>query len=410
MFLGLLTSLLLCGAAAAGSSPMPQAQQERVLVVPLFDDESPSLTPLYRQLEAEHVAVAATQERSGVDLPLTPELHRPGSLDDARSSFVEARRALMALQVSEAEASLQETRERLLRLERPTDHRELFAELLLARAELLLARGDDGEAERELRLLARLEPHRRSLNAGLYAPSLVSHYEAARHKNLEAQRGRLRLSRDSTAFAPSLLLDGVVVDTPFGETDTVVELPVDAGPHLVSLLAPGRVPKHLIVEVHAARELALTLETTLVRRGADEARQAALAHYRETPTDTEALQTLLSLVDADTALLLTSSGAKLWRPAAELAGLPAYDVDDPGVLARAVAVALLQDERATQADVENSASDEPWGGWAAAAAIGGVVLLGGASLVGALWLGSASETPVDPPPRPVVITGFGAGP
>lgn len=410
MCLGLLTSLLLSGAAATGSSPLLHgAQRERVLVVPLFDDEGPALGPLYQQLEAEHVAVASAQERSGVDLPLTPELHRSGSLDDARSSFVEARRALMALQVSEAEALLQQTRERLLRVERPTDHRELFADLLLTRAELLLARGDDGEAQRELRLLARLEPHRTTLNAGLYAPTLVSHYDAARRKNLESQRGRLRLSRAGTAPIPSLLLDGAVVDTLLSDADTVVELPVDAGPHLISLLAPGRVPRHLIVEVNAERELALTLETTLVRQGADEERQAARARYRETPAHTEALQTLLSLADADTALLLTSSGATLWRPAAELDGLPAYDVDDPGALARAVANALLHEERAALADAQGGANEEHWGWWWTAAAVGGVALLGGASIAGALWLGSTGETPVDAPPRPLVITGFGAG-
>lgn len=387
---------------------MHGAQGGRVLVVPLFDDEGPALGVLYGQLEAEHVAVASPQERSGVDLPLTPQVHRPGSLDDARSSFVEARRAQMALQVREAEVSLQETRERLLRLERPTDHLELFADVLLARAELLLARGDDGEAERELRLLARIDPRRIALNEGLYAPALVSHFEAARLKNLEAKKGRLRFSHIDSASLPTVLLDGVVADVSFVDKDTVVELAVAAGPHLVSVLAKGRVPRHLIIEVNTERELALTLDTRLVRLGGDEARQTVLGRYRGTPNDTEALRTLLTLADADVALLLTSSGAQLWRPTGALAALPVYEVDPPDALARAVAAALMREERATLVDAEGGTNDVHRGWWAAAAAVGAIALLGGASVVGALWLGAAAEPPIDPPPRPVVVTGFGA--
>ncbi|MGA1354840.1 MAG: hypothetical protein ACO32I_08730, partial [Candidatus Limnocylindrus sp.] len=275
MFGALLTTLLLCGAAQTASSPSDGRGRERVLVVPL-DESARDLAPLYDLLEEERVGVVTPLERSGVDLPLSPHLHRTKNLDDVRSSFLEARRALMSLEVNAAEVALHETRTRLLQLARPTDHLELFADVLLARAELLLARGDDSDADRELRLLARLDPQRTTLHPGLHAPALVAHYEAARRKNIGEERGRLRLARAASARWPEVWLDGAVADVRLDNDDNFVELSVGTGPHLVSLLAPGCVPKHFIVEVNAARELALTLDTSLVPLGADEARLAAL--------------------------------------------------------------------------------------------------------------------------------------
>lgn len=408
-----LALLLVFCASAAVAEPRDDAARERevprFVVVPVDEAESARLESLYAALEAAGAHVVDRTARAGLDLPLAPALFDEALLDEPRAAMLAAKAALRELDLEAVDAHLDDALDASLRLPNPGEQRDLLTDILLLRAEMALARNKPDEARRDLRLVARLDERRLELHPGLFPPNVVDAYATARADNDAAESAYLTLLQDHDKATLVVLVDGREVAADVARSGP---LDIKAGPHLVTLLAPGRVSRSVVVDL-APRE-PLSLSTQLFAPRADETRAAALATLRRASTEDDTRPSLVALLEgtgASTALLLVAGRAFTFTPARGRVLLAVKPDDDATRLASAALASLrepsvrappttLPPEEAQESDLVTLAV----GGAAVAVAV--VAVTTGA--IALAWALQPAED-VPPPPVPVVVTGFGGG-
>lgn len=386
--------------AAAPAVPpavAPAAEASRILVVAPAVDEAARVEELYTGLRAAGLLPVELEEREGVDREGPPP-PAPGTLDGARAALATARARFRDLDLDGARAALEAARAEILRLERPEAALEVLVDALLLEAHVALQSGADDEADAALALVSRLEPTRDALDAGLYPPSLVAAYEGARRVERAAPPGALVARPRVARFLPF----EVLVDARAAAPDTALR----AGPHLVTLRAPGALPSSRIVTL--AADEPLVLEPFLAPADVVEARRRAVtaAAVNDGPAAmndaglVQALGEVAGLSAARAVLFIGVARAALFIPGRGIEALPVA-ATAPGVeLGRATLAAL-------QAPARREVGLPPRGGgvdWTAAVVGGGVaaVLLAGAAVATSLWALLPAGPPPDPP-RPVVV-------
>lgn len=380
------------GAPPVAPAVAPVAEASRILVVAPAVDEAARVEELYTGLRAAGLLPVELEEREGVDREGPPP-PAPGTLDGARASLATARTRFRDLDLDGARAALEATRAEILRLERPESALEVLVDSLLLEAHVALQSGADDEAAAALALVSRLEPGRAALDPGLYPPSLVTAYEGARRAEQADPPGTLVARPRVARFLPF----EVLVDARPATPDAALR----AGPHLVTLRAPGALPSSRIVTL--AADEPLVLEPFLAPPDVVEARRRAVsaaAAARDDVVLAQALAEVAGLSAARAVLFVGVARAALFVPGRSIEALP-VSATAPGVeLGRATLAAL-------QAPARREVGLPPRGGgvnWTAAVVGGGVaaVLLAGAAVATSVWALLPAGPPPDPP-RPVVV-------
>jgi hypothetical protein len=410
---------LLIGLAVALQAPAPGGPggaSPRFLVVPLAGVDEARVTALYAGLEASGASGAATAERAGVDRPVDPAAAGPARVDEARAALLEARTALRELQMEGVDAALERAFAAALRLSSPLDHADLVGDILLMRAEIALARGRALDAERDLRLLARVDPAREALHPGVHPPALVRAFTAAREANAVAGAGYLALRPEADGAEIELLVDGARLV----EADARAGLSFPIGPHFVTARAPGRMSHSAVVNLEEGTLTALA--PYLPIPGAGTQRAAAIAALRAGGDVVEHGRVLLALSGTSALLLASAAGHEVVTAEGAPRRLSLAPDASALEIARGAVAALRtpdpvvvvddpKDPRAPPPDPPDIGPEpEAEGGaWVTVAWVAGgaaVVAVVAATTGVAIW----AFTPGDPPPappRPVVITGFG---
>ena len=227
---------------------------DRVLVVTSREVPEETVGAIYAGLSAAGVAIVGPDERRGVYGAVVTAAQ--ANLDTVKAANLDARSKWRALDFDGAEVSLAKAEQAFFRLPSPKDGFERYAETLLLRAEIALARQDAGLAATELRLLARLDPARIELHPGLYAPALVDAYAAARQANAEAVPGYLTLTpRTERGAEVSASLDQEPIPGVF--TGLTSSLRPKEGPHVIVVQAPGRRAFASRIDINAQSPLLL---------------------------------------------------------------------------------------------------------------------------------------------------------
>jgi hypothetical protein len=370
-------------ALSASAEPAPAGfSPPRFVVIAVDPGRSGEVEATYAALVASGARVVERADRAGLDLPPDGVPASNARVDDVRAALIEARARLRELEVDRAGAALNHARALAMGLEAPEAHRELLAEVLLERATLLLAREAPDAAGDELRLVAALDPGRAELHPGLYPPNLVSAFAAVK---AETPATSLLTVTPRPAGA-TLWVDGRPA-----AASTPLELP--AGPHWVTVRAPGRVT--LTREVRLTPARAQHLEPLAAVPDAAAARSAARDAVRAGGPGAD----LLTLTGADILLALAAG-----RTLVERDGRREQVRALPGQPLAAAALAALAPRPAPPPEVEPPPPKvdeaEIWwiaGGATAAAAVVSTVIGFG------VWYLAKPDVDVAVP-RPVVIT------
>jgi hypothetical protein len=404
-----LVSLLLF--AAAQPAPAAGEAAARVVVVPLSELDPQRVDALYAGLEAAGVRTVARAARAGVDLEAEASGFRHARAQEPREALLRAKAAMRSLALEEVDAALAEGLQLALRTERPLDHKDLLADLLLLRAEVALARTRAEDAGRDLALLSRVDPSLEALHPGLHPPALVEAYATARQAAASAEPGLLVVLPDTSLDDARVLVDGAEVELTGGRAGRSVA----AGPHLVTVTARERISSSQIVQVDPTAPV--LLEVFLPLPGADDARRDALASVRADKHDARALAALCELTGASAALLVAEDLA-VWSPSTSVVALAAPANDDALAIGRATAQALRPAPAPapsptppgpTPGPREVDTPEEGGGSLGTIAlviggSIGAVVAVSAAVAVTAFLL---SQQPAPPnAPRPIVGDGF----
>lgn len=407
----LLLALLGLGVLVAGPVRAQKGEGPYVLLVPMHEVAPERLEELYASVEVAGARAVGPDERAGVDRPLSPSRFRPTRPDDVKASLLEARAALRRLELAAVDAALRAAEEALLTLATPDAHRDLFAELLLFRAEIALAQGRAAEALADLSLLARLDPERETLHPGLYPPRVVEAFARARAEAEAAPAGLLVIApRALPEGAGEVLVDG----RPVALEEAAAGIRVAAGRHLVTVRASERVTRSIVVEVEAGKPLRLA--PFLPPPGADEQRAQLLPRLVGEAPPEEALAALCALSAADAVVLLEEGRARIFVPGRGLSVLDAASGDAPLAFGRAVKDALKAPAprplspstgalvvEPSPAPPAAEAEGDPlaWGIIAGTVAAGALLAMAtGATLAWHLW----PAEKVGRPARPVVIS------
>lgn len=361
----------------------------RLLVVPRADARPERVEALYAGLRDVGLAPVGLLERRGVDLPVDEDAAPRATVDEVRAAFLHARARYRALEMDAVRDALDEALDLLLRLDAPHAAADLVADVLLLRAEIALVENRADDARRELLLLARLEPDRAALNAGLYPPPLVEAYDAARRFDAEAATGFLSvLPRVAGADDPDVFVDGRPL--PRGAREG---LRPKIGPHLVTVRADGVRGASRVVEVEAQQPL--SFEPFLAPDRADHERAAIVARVRAGDAVDDDLARLCGLSAAGAAVLLVDDAPRLFVPGRGVFPIATSPDADPIVVGRATLAALrapiVEDPREDPVDPRLLFLGVGVG--AAAFAVVGSL---GAGAVYQLW---PFDVP-DPPPQP----------
>jgi hypothetical protein len=364
------------------------AEPARVLVVPADEASAARVDEVYAGLRAAGLQVVDYEERAGVDLPAGPPA-RLGARDDARDLLQEARARFRELDLPAARTAVDAAVDELLRIERPSEALDLLSEALLLRAHVITSAG--GDADSDLVLLARLDPARTGLHPGLYPPSLVDAYAAARAHAGSGATGiidvRARVARFAT---PIVEIDGVA------QPPIVGALQVLRGPHLLVVRAERVLPYARIIDVGDDP----VVVSPFLEGGDASSRRVALVDAARVAADpvvrAAALADLGALCAARSVVFLAEPPALLHAGALRPLDVP------PGASGAEVGAAVLA---ALQVPVRGNRAapvEEPLSLAVLGALAGGVVLLGGAAVL-VTW-SLLPPTPPPKPPRPVVIS------
>jgi hypothetical protein len=391
----------------------------RLLVVP--DPARPDdADRVAAALRARGFVPVAADVRGGVDGAVVDVAR--GARERVRALLGESRARARTLDLDAAAAAVASALEEALRLERPEDQRELLADVLLHDATLRLAQQkQDPLAANALRLAARLEPERTTLDPALHPPSLVAAFSAARDDHAAARSVLVVVAPRVAGVDDSRTVDVVVDGEVVAVADQLLSLPL--GPHLVTLRAPGCRAWSRVVDITAD---APALSPTLQPPHASATRAAAVTELRSATSDAgraAALSRLAAASGADV-VVVVDRPTRAWR--ADV-GVRAVDGDVTDVAAfagavdRALRAASPPASTAASAGASTSASTAaststsaqprsvvsageeqppPLTGVVAAAVVGGVVVAGVAVAAIVLWPGTVPAAP----PRPVVVT------
>ncbi len=296
-----------------------------------------------------------------------------------------------------------------MRLERPEDALDTLADALVLRASIALQAGLEDEAREALVLLSRLEPERVALHPGLYAPSLVEAYAAARSDEQARPAGALVVRPRVAGFTtPELLVDG-------RPASVGAALPLRLGAHLVTVrthadrAAPsedGALPFSQIVDVGDAP---IALEPFLAPADAAERRATLVAQAGDAAGDVaraNALSALASLCAARAVLFVDDKVASLWVPGKTIEALRVPATSDGDLVGRATLAALQAPVRRDPVIVPPVPEPLDTPAIIVIASVG-VVVLAGVVAIGVYTL--APELPVKPPERavdPIVCCSF----
>ncbi len=354
---------------------------------------------LYRGLRGAGLLPVELDERSGVDLPVTTPLART-SRDDARARLQDSRIKMRELDTAGALRDANAAVDTLLRLEHPQDARDLWIDVLLFRAGLLLTDGNPAAASADLVLVSRLDKKRTELHPGLYAPSVVAAYATARALGEAGPPARLIVRPRAANFAPtSVIVDGDAVQQSADQTTSADALL--AGPHLVTARAEGVQHHTQIVDLNATTPTLLTPFLGAPEAAQRRAQLVLQLRAQATPQP-QTLETLAALCAARTLLVETEAGTYVYtRKTGVRAIRPEVDADmrDANVVGRAALTALTR-----PVDPATEDGTLPTWFWASGALGVGVLILGsvavGASLIATIP--PPAET-TKAPPRPVVV-------
>lgn len=242
-------------ALAEETNPSGPSAAAGVLVVADASLPDEQLAALYAGLAAARVPVVGPAERRGVHKEVVAAGQQ--SLDAVKAANLEARAKWRVLDLDGATAALNKAEGAFFDLAQPKEGISAYAETLLLRAEIALTKQNASEAVTELRLLARIDPSRKELHPGLYAPALVDAFAAARSANAEAGPGFLTLTpRTERGAAVSASLDAEpIVGVSAGVTTS---LRPKSGPHLLIVRAPGRKAYAARIDLRAQTPLVLS--------------------------------------------------------------------------------------------------------------------------------------------------------
>lgn len=405
--------------ASAPSAAQPAANgPERWLVVPLDPKTVERLPQIYSSLEVLGAKTVDGAERLGTDERLNTKAQQPARVDDVRAALLEAKAALRKLDILLVEKSLQDALTRFLHLATPDAERDLLGDILLMRAELLLATNRSAEAEEELRLLARIDAERAALHPGLHGPALVQAFADARVKNQNAELGTLVL-------LPRTVRDEEIRITVDGASISVGTFPLPAGPHLVTASLSVAPTRSWIVRIEADRPT--LLDPFLAPSGAAEERERLLRqlqsdyaarspgawHARE-----DVMRELARWTGAHVVVALGEQELWVMRAHAGMVQGPfAIKNNEPmacagaalsGVTATAnvreaprvsIGTSTNEDLETRRAIMEKEAGAN-WMWWTVGTASLSIVFIGGALLAYGFW--PAADIPR--PPQPIVVT------
>lgn len=323
-----------------------------VLVVAEASLPDAQLAALYAGLAAARVPVVGPAERRGVHKEVVVAGQQ--SLDAVKAANLEARAKWRVLDLDGATAALNKAERAFFDLARPKEGTSAYAETLLLRAEIALTKQNASEAVRELRLLARIDPARKELHPGLYAPALVDAYAAARSANTEAGAGFLTLTpRTERGAAVSASLDAEpIVGVASGVTTSIRP---KSGPHLLIVRAPGR--KAFATRIELTTQTPVVLSPFLASPFAERERSDLANRIRE--GDSSALLPLAQRTGASAILLVDvdkKTPATLWAlPLVPSERLPLQgSKENPVALGVAVRRALDSLEATDEAETSNN--------------------------------------------------------
>lgn len=379
---------------------MINADGLRILVV--VPKASPDrVEELYSGLRAAGLQPVELDERAGVDREASAP-PRAGVRDEARAHLQEAKARFRELDIDGTRTALDAAVDEVLRLSHPEDALEILIDALLLRASLALQAELVDEARAALVLLSRIEPARTELHPGLYAPSLVEAYAAARSDGLARDEGALVVRpRVANFVTPELLVDGR--PAPVG-----APLALRAGPHLVTVRAGDEaLPFSQIVEVGPTP---LALAPFLAPADAAEKRSALVEKAREAPTLEQraaALAALAPLCAARAVLYVDKAAASLWVPGKPIEALRVAPTSDGALIGRATLATL---QAPVRRDPIGPPVEEPLDPLViATVATVGVVLLTGAIGLGLYTLTPSADEVKErpaPPLDPVTCCSF----
>jgi hypothetical protein len=247
---------VLAGVALASASA--EAGELRVAIALLGGVEADS----GRAVES---ARAACAEHGLVPLPdgeLRAALERPLAGDDlarARRQLGAAREAYTRFEYARALTELNAVDRLLVDREPSPSVVELMVERHLLAGLVHEGQGRPADARRDFRLVRRLDPDRRELDAGAYRPQVVALFAEAATD--ERRRGALRIDTEPTGAR--VFVDGRYAGQASLELESVA-----AGRHWVVAAAPGHRARGAIVDVEAreqGRTLALAAQSPAER-------------------------------------------------------------------------------------------------------------------------------------------------
>lgn len=386
-----LWSLCLAMPAAAADDVAAVAVDPTVLVderVIVIADDRERGARLEAALRARGLRLVDDAERTGLDGAVPPP--PTGDRERLRTLLLSARSAWRQLDLDAAATHVDDAIAEAVRLDRPEDHVGVLVDALLFRAALALGRDNADEARRDLVLASRLEPSREALDAALHPPSLLEAFAAARDVGRSAEARvvvvRPRVVGGGAGGSAEVLIDGA----PATPRDGLLEL--GAGPHLVTVRAPGCRSVSRLVDVDGT---AVAVEDVLVADAAVAERQALIVALRA--GDVRALGGLREALDVDIVVDLDLTPTVLVQRGAAAPVVVDVARDAPaGVVADAVLRAVAPPALVVEGPMVPG-EVLLWGLGA-----GGVAVVVGAVAYGAwqLWPGE----PPPPPPRPVPIT------
>ena len=369
--------------AATGGSAQPQTSRAadadglRILVVAPAASDS-RVEELYSGLRAVGLSAVELDERAGVDRAGAPA-QELGDREQARAYLQQAKVCFRELDLLGMRSANEAVVSEVLRLQRPEESLETLADSLLLQASAALQAGGEGEARAALVLLARLQPSLKQLNPGLYPPSLVQAYAAARIDEESRPSGTLLVHPRVAGFhVAEILIDGVATVTSSTTQPSSAPLPaLRQGPHLVTVRAAAAVPFSRIIEVGSEP---FVLEPFLGPSQAAALRAALVQQVRAALVDdvrAQALDEVASLSAARAVLYLDAGRAQLLVLGRPLVTLRAAATADGAALGRAALAALQAPARTGESLLSLRSEDDVhpavfWGG----GAVGIVVVAG----------------------------------
>ena len=280
-------------------------------------------------LRARGLVLLDDDERHGLDGVDDPI---DGDRERARTHLMAARAAWRQLDVERASINAGLAIDEVLRLARPDEHLDLLADALVFAAALRLNdNNDDLEGQRLLRLAARLEPARETLDPALHPPSRVLAWQRARSDNAAADTAVVVVSPRvvGDTIDVEVVVDGAVV-VPQGGL-----LQLRRGPHLLTVRGAGASSHSRIVGVEGD---GVVIDDVVQRNDNLRSRAALVARLRA--GDRTVLPALLSAADTDVIVALDVDGANLGLRRGGMVTVIDADPADPAAFASAVIDAL----------------------------------------------------------------------